>query len=85
MISILLTDLPTILRIHTYSLNLSERKKTRGHAGRLTGNDIQPLTKMADEAEKNELIAQFTSVTGADPQRAQFYLESSAWQLQVPI
>ena len=38
---------------------------------------------MADESEKNELIAQFTSVTGTDAQRAQFYLESSGWQLQV--
>ena len=30
-----------------------------------------------------ELIAQFTDVTGVEGERAQFFLESSAWHLDV--
>ena len=39
--------------------------------------------KMADEEERNRMIAEFTGVTGTDPERAQFYLESSRWELHV--
>ena len=37
---------------------------------------------MADSL-REDLIAQFTGVTGSDPERAQFYLESAAWNLDV--
>ncbi|XP_046836703.1 NSFL1 cofactor p47 [Vespa crabro] len=33
----------------------------------------------------DELVSQFTDVTGVEPERAQFYLESSAWQLEVAL
>ncbi|XP_043501402.1 NSFL1 cofactor p47 isoform X1 [Polistes fuscatus] len=33
----------------------------------------------------DELLSQFTDVTGVDSERAQFYLESSAWQLEVAL
>lgn len=36
-------------------------------------------------ASHEELVSQFTDVTGVEPERAQFYLESSAWQLEVAI
>ncbi|KAI0226633.1 NSFL1 cofactor p47 [Lamellibrachia satsuma] len=39
---------------------------------------------MAD-ASHDELIVQFTSVTGADAERAKFYLESAAWSLDVAM
>ncbi|KAG7202892.1 hypothetical protein KM043_010037 [Ampulex compressa] len=32
-----------------------------------------------------ELVSQFTDVTGVESERAQFYLESSAWQLEVAL
>ena len=38
---------------------------------------------MADEREKSRLIAEFTGVTDVDTERAQFYLESSGWDLNV--
>ena len=38
---------------------------------------------MADEEDRNQLIAQFSGVTDANAERAQFYLESSGWQLNV--
>jgi hypothetical protein len=34
-------------------------------------------------ADRDELLSQFTDVTGVDAERAKFYLESSAWQLEV--
>lgn len=34
-------------------------------------------------AEREELVSQFRDVTGTDSERAQFYLDSSAWQLEV--
>jgi UBX domain-containing protein 1 len=34
-------------------------------------------------ADRDELLSQFTDVTGTDADRAKFYLESSAWQLEV--
>jgi UBX domain-containing protein 1 len=34
-------------------------------------------------ADRDELLSQFTDVTGIDAERAKFYLESSAWQLEV--
>lgn len=34
-------------------------------------------------ASHEELVSQFTDVTGVEPERARFYLESSAWQLEV--
>ena len=34
-------------------------------------------------ADRDELLSQFTDVTGVDAARAKFYLESSAWQLEV--
>jgi UBX domain-containing protein 1 len=34
-------------------------------------------------ADKDELLSQFTDVTGVDAERARFYLELSAWQLEV--
>ncbi|KAJ8945212.1 hypothetical protein NQ314_009281 [Rhamnusium bicolor] len=37
---------------------------------------------MSDQAEK---IAQFTAITGANEDRAKFYLDSSAWQVEVAI
>ncbi|KAJ4430325.1 hypothetical protein ANN_22538, partial [Periplaneta americana] len=36
-------------------------------------------------ADRDELLSQFTDVTGTDPERAKFYLESSAWQLEVAL
>ncbi|XP_031831698.1 NSFL1 cofactor p47 isoform X2 [Nomia melanderi] len=36
-------------------------------------------------ASHEELVSQFTDVTGVEPERAQFYLESSAWQLEVAL
>lgn len=41
------------------------------------------LFKMADEAERNRLVAEFSGVTDVDAERAQFYLESSGWNLHV--
>ena len=38
---------------------------------------------MVDEEDRNQLIAQFSGVTDANAERAQFYLESSGWQLNV--
>lgn len=34
-------------------------------------------------SENPELISQFTAITGVDEDRAKFYLESSAWKLDV--
>lgn len=34
-------------------------------------------------ASRDELVSQFADVTGVDAERALFYLESSAWQLEV--
>lgn len=36
-------------------------------------------------ADRDELLSQFTDVTGIDAERAKFYLESSAWQLEVAL
>lgn len=36
-------------------------------------------------ANHDKLVSQFTDVTGVEPERAQFYLESSAWQLEVAL
>ena len=36
-------------------------------------------------ASHEELIEQFTDVTGVEAERAQFYLESSAWHLDVRL
>lgn len=36
-------------------------------------------------SERDDLISQFTGITGLDADRAKFYLESSAWQLDVSI
>ena len=41
------------------------------------------MVDMADDARQNELIAQFTGVTGVEAERAKFYLESAAWELDV--
>ena len=38
---------------------------------------------MADEGERNRLVAEFSGVTDVDVERAQFYLESSGWDLNV--
>lgn len=37
-------------------------------------------SKMAD---KDQIISQFSNVTGVDAGRAQFHLESAAWNLEV--
>lgn len=34
-------------------------------------------------ADNDEKLTQFITVTGIDEERARFYLESSAWQLEV--
>ncbi len=39
---------------------------------------------MAD-TDHSELLAKFSNVTGADADRARFYLESAAWKLDVSI
>ncbi|PFX34206.1 NSFL1 cofactor p47 [Stylophora pistillata] len=39
---------------------------------------------MAD-GERNRLVAEFTGVTDVDAERAQFYLESSGWDLHVAL
>ena len=57
------------------TFSLSSLLGARGHHRTL---------KMAD-ASHDELIVQFTSVTGADAERAKFYLESAAWSLDVTI
>lgn len=36
-------------------------------------------------ADRDELLSQFTDVTGVDAERAKFYLESAAWQLEVAL
>ncbi|XP_011865774.1 PREDICTED: NSFL1 cofactor p47 isoform X1 [Vollenhovia emeryi] len=36
-------------------------------------------------ANRDELVSQFADVTGVDAERALFYLESSAWQLEVAL
>lgn len=36
-------------------------------------------------ASHEELVSQFTDVTDVEPERARFYLESSAWQLEVAL
>ncbi|XP_076637853.1 NSFL1 cofactor p47 [Colletes latitarsis] len=36
-------------------------------------------------ASHEDLVSQFTDVTGVESERAQFYLESSAWQLEVAL
>ena len=61
--------------------------RQEGHHSRipvLDGDEVLFSTHpaMAD-ASHSELIARFTSVTGVDTDRAKFYLESSAWQLDV--
>ena len=43
------------------------------------------LFNMADEGERNRLVAEFSGVTDVDVGRAQFYLESSGWDLNVSI
>ena len=43
------------------------------------------MADMADATSHSELIAQFTSVTGVDAERAKFFLESAAWKLDVSI
>ena len=40
---------------------------------------------MSDSASQNELIAQFTGVTGVDTDRAKFFLESEGWNLDVSL
>ncbi|KAK3719414.1 hypothetical protein QZH41_015661, partial [Actinostola sp. cb2023] len=40
---------------------------------------------MADEGEKSEMIAEFSGVTGSNAERAQFFLESSGWQLHLAL
>lgn len=34
-------------------------------------------------ADNDEKLQQFITVTGIDEERARFYMESSAWQLEV--
>lgn len=41
------------------------------------------LFNMADEGERSRLVAEFAGVTDVDTERAQFYLESSGWNLNV--
>ena len=40
---------------------------------------------MADEDERSRLVAEFSGVTDTDAERAQFYLESSGWDLHVSV
>ncbi|XP_052797412.1 NSFL1 cofactor p47-like [Mya arenaria] len=40
---------------------------------------------MADTAKQQELLDSFVSVTGVDRGRAQFYLESAAWNLEMAM
>ncbi|XP_020894352.1 NSFL1 cofactor p47 [Exaiptasia diaphana] len=40
---------------------------------------------MADEADKSRLTSEFSDVTGASSERAQFFLESSGWQLHIAL
>ncbi|XP_071454790.1 NSFL1 cofactor p47 [Hetaerina americana] len=35
--------------------------------------------------DKDSLLSQFTDITGVDTERAKFYLESSAWRLEVAL
>jgi len=37
------------------------------------------------ESDRDALLSQFTGITGLDAERAKFYLESSAWQLDVAL
>lgn len=39
---------------------------------------------MADQ-DRDELIAQFAAISGVDSERARFYLESAAWQLETAL
>lgn len=36
-------------------------------------------------SDNEELVSQFTAITGVDDERAKFFLESSAWKLDVRI
>lgn len=38
---------------------------------------------MAATGEQDRMISEFSDVTGADAERARFFLESSGWQLHV--
>lgn len=57
------------------------------HRASLTRNNIQKhfyiKTWIMADTNRDELIAQFVDVTGATSDRAQFYLESANWTLQV--
>lgn len=35
--------------------------------------------------DRDELLSQFTDITGVDAERAKFYLESAAWQLEIAL
>lgn len=50
---------------------------------RVLTRDLQ--VNMADEVERNRLVAEFSGVTDVDTERAQFYLESAGWDLHVSI
>merc|ERR1712004_83540 len=44
------------------------------------------IAKMADQdASHSALLAQFTNITGVDAERATFFLESSAWNLDMAL
>ena len=36
-------------------------------------------------SDNDEKLAQFQSITGCDPERAQFYLEAAGWQLDLAM
>lgn len=36
-------------------------------------------------ADKDEIVSQFSGVTGVDNARARFHLESAAWNLEVTV
>lgn len=38
-----------------------------------------------DQETKDQLLAQFQDITGEDPERCKFYLESSGWQLDLAM
>lgn len=50
---------------------------------RVLTRDLQ--VNMADEVERNRLVAEFSGVTDVDTERAQFYLDSAGWDLHVSI
>lgn len=61
-------------------LQMQVEPKWASHPGRGEGGRTHTLVIMAGREEK---VAQFSAVAGVDAERATFFLESAAWNLEV--